>query len=135
MPIPKQIKQINKHVTNRFFLLFAGWIPPLAIIEHDGRKSGRRYLTPILAFPTTAGFVLALTYGKKIDWAKNLLSTGGGLLVIGGSRIPLHKPHLTSYDDVKKYYPLVVRWFLEILNVTDYILVEKQCANAPDAII
>jgi hypothetical protein len=67
MPIPKSITHFNKHITNRFFISFAGWIPPFAIIEHYGRKSSHQYETPILAFPTRGGYVFALTYGRNVD--------------------------------------------------------------------
>jgi len=68
MPIPKSIANFNKHVTNKFFLLFAGRLSPFAIVNHKGRRSGRSYRTPILAFPMEAGFVFALTYGRDVDW-------------------------------------------------------------------
>jgi len=63
MPIPRGIAIFNKYVTNQLFLLFAGWIPPLAIVNHIGRNSGRNYRTPIMAFQYENGFVFALTYG------------------------------------------------------------------------
>ena len=72
MPIPKSIATFNKFVTNKFFLLFAGWIPPFAIVHHQGRKSGVTHKTPVLSFKSEKGFDIALTYGKDVDWVKNL---------------------------------------------------------------
>ncbi len=126
MPIPYSITKFNKHITNRFFLLFAGWIPPLAIVEHRGRTSGRQYNTPILAFPTANGYVFTLTYGKNVDWVKNLQASGYGILKYGGGTDQIHTFHFVTYEDVKKIYPGIVRLFLETIHVTDCLTVEKQ---------
>ena len=80
IPLDDYIAVINKHVTNRFFLLFAKWLPPFAIVNHLGRRSGRRYRTPILAFPTETGFVFVLTYGRDVDWVRNLMASDSGRL-------------------------------------------------------
>ena len=90
MPFPKTLARFNKHVINRFMLLFAGWIPPLAIVMHLGRFSGHKYRTPIMAFPSDGGYVFALTYGRNVDWVKNLLASGIGSLEHFGSEFPVH---------------------------------------------
>ena len=55
MPIPISVGRVNRAFTNRFMRFFAGWVPPLAIVEHTGRRSDRRYRTPIMAFRSGAG--------------------------------------------------------------------------------
>jgi len=89
MPIPRWVARFNKRVTNRLFLVFAGRLPPFAIVNHTGRSSGRRYRTPVLAFTTETGFVFALTYGRDVDWARNLVASGGGSLRYKGEEIQL----------------------------------------------
>jgi hypothetical protein len=51
---------------------------------HRGRKSGNLHRTPILAFPIIEGFDFALTYGRNVDWVKNLLAGGSGFYGIMG---------------------------------------------------
>ncbi len=126
MPIPKSITHFNKHVTNRLFLLFAGWLPPLAIIEHIGRRSGRRYRTPILAFPTTTGYVFALTYGRNVDWVKNLHTSGSGVLTYDASKDQVQNPLFVPYEQMKQIFPAPVKLFLELLHITDCLSVEKR---------
>ena len=124
MPIPKWITVLNKHVTNRFFLLFAGWIRPFAIVHHRGRRTGRSYRTPILAFPTETGFAFALPYGREVDWVKNLMSLDDGVLEYGGGEIPICKARIVKKGDVRNVFPLLVRIPLSIISIEDCVLVE-----------
>jgi len=72
-----RIRTLNKYVTNRLFLKFAGVSPtPFAVIRHVGRRSGRQYETPIVVMPISGGFMAALTYGPEVDWYKNVLAAG-----------------------------------------------------------
>jgi deazaflavin-dependent oxidoreductase (nitroreductase family) len=52
-----------------------GRFPTFAIIEHRGRKSGRRYETVVRAF--CKGPLLAVMLGHgRADWVKNVLAAG-----------------------------------------------------------
>ena len=124
MPIPKYIAVINKHVTNRFFLLFARWLPPFAVVNHRGRRSGRRYRTPILAFPTETGFVFALTYGRDVDWVRNLMASDSGRLEYKGKEIPIHMIRFERYAEVSEHFPYLVRLPLGLISIEDSLLVE-----------
>ena len=44
------IAHFNKYVTNPLQRLWAPWLPYMAVIEHTGRKSGKPYRTPVMAF-------------------------------------------------------------------------------------
>ncbi|MGH3577745.1 MAG: nitroreductase family deazaflavin-dependent oxidoreductase [Mycobacterium sp.] len=49
--------------------------PTFAIVEHRGRKSGRRYETVVRAY--CRGSVLAVLLGHgKADWVKNIVAAG-----------------------------------------------------------
>ena len=50
---------------------------PFAIVRHVGRRSGKRYETPIIVAPITDDFVIELTYGPEVDWHKNVVAAGG----------------------------------------------------------
>lgn len=133
MPIPKAIAVFNKHVTNRLFILFAGWMPPLAIVKHRGRNSGRGYRTPVMAFPTDNGFVFALTYGRDVDWLKNLLASDIGTLEYNGEEIEIHNIRHASCVDVKEVFPLWIRLPLSVISVEHCIIVEGSAQNSrPD---
>jgi deazaflavin-dependent oxidoreductase (nitroreductase family) len=68
--------------TTRLMLPMAGkrWNPIFAVLEHRGRKSGRRYATPVAARRVDGGFVISLAFGAQVDWYRNLLAAGGGTI-------------------------------------------------------
>jgi len=63
MHLPRFLRRVNRAVTNPLMRTFAWWVPPLAVVHHVGRTSGRRYRTPVLAFPSVRGLVIPMTYG------------------------------------------------------------------------
>jgi deazaflavin-dependent oxidoreductase (nitroreductase family) len=125
MPIPKFITGFNKHVTNKIILIFAGWLPPFAVISHVGRRSGRVYRTPVLAFKSGEGYVVALTYGRDVDWVKNLLAAGRGEVERGGLKEPVSSIRIASYGDEGDLFPLWVRLLLSLISVKDCLHMEK----------
>ena len=82
MRLPNWLRYFNKNILNRLTGIVARSAHgPFVIVQHTGRKSGRCYETPIIAIPTTGGFVVALTYGPDVDWYKNISASGrGGVL-------------------------------------------------------
>ena len=119
MPLPKAVTVFNKHVTNKFFLIFAAWFKPMAIVVHSGRRSGRLYYTPVMVFRTGNGFLFALTYGSDVDWVKNLKASNNGILRYVGKEFHIQDFRLVEYREVKQYFPLIVRVFLNIIRVRD----------------
>ena len=63
--MPRIMRRVNRAVTNRLMRPLAGVVPPLAVVHHVGRKSGRAYRTPVLAFPVAGGYVTPLPYGNR----------------------------------------------------------------------
>jgi hypothetical protein len=65
-----RIRLLNKHVTNKLMIRIAGRrFGHVAILTHFRRKTGKAYRIPIIAEPIGDGFMIALTYGRKVDWA------------------------------------------------------------------
>jgi deazaflavin-dependent oxidoreductase (nitroreductase family) len=84
VPIPLWVTRVNRVLTNRVTLLVSDQVPPLATVCHRGRRSGRPYRTPVLAFRSRRGVVIALTYGPTVDWLRNVLAAGSFTLARGG---------------------------------------------------
>ncbi len=134
MPFPDRLARFNRRVTNPLFRTFAGRLPPFAIVEHRGRRSGRRYATPVMAFSAADGYAIALTYGPDRDWVKNVRAAGGCTLVRGGRRVPLAQPLVLS-NDGSALMPAAIRPVLRRLGVTDVMRLDTVpgTAHAPPA--
>ena len=82
MQLPQRLARFNRHVTNPIQRLWAGRIPAHGILEHVGRRSGKSYRTPLMAFSADIGgrpgVAVLLSYGPNRDWLKNISAANGG---------------------------------------------------------
>jgi deazaflavin-dependent oxidoreductase (nitroreductase family) len=120
MPVPKAVGHWNKAGLNRLTRHIAPWMPGLGVVIHRGRRTGRRYETPVNVFPAAGGYVLALTYGPDTDWVKNVLAAGGCELRTRGQVIQLRSPRVFR-DDTRASIRPVERQVLRALRVTDFL--------------
>ncbi|ORW41837.1 peptidase [Mycobacterium paraense] len=96
MRVPRAVAKFNRRVTNPAARSITPWLPGQGTLEHVGRKSGKRYRTPLLAFPSRDGFVILVGYGLESDWLKNVFAGGQAVLHKRGKSIPLANPRLLS---------------------------------------
>lgn len=125
MPIPTWIGELNKKGLNRITRRFAGRMWPFAIVVHRGRKSGQEYRTPLMAFPHGEGFTIALTYGPKTDWVKNVMVAGSFHLVYRGRDAMVTNPRLVGEADGLPAVAQPFRAILRLLRVHDFLLVDR----------
>ena len=105
------------------------WNPFFAVIEHDGRKSGRRYATPVAARRTAGGFVIALAFGAQVDWYRNIVSAGGGTIRWRGrSRRVTAPDRIDTVTAIATFHP-VQRFFLRLGGVDGYVTVQDKASN------
>jgi deazaflavin-dependent oxidoreductase (nitroreductase family) len=113
-----RLARFNRLIFNRVVRTFAGRrLSPVALVTHCGRRSGRRYRTPVLAMPAGGGVVVALFYGADRDWVRNVLAAGGCTIQRGGRRVELTDPRLLDTGDGMHLVPLVLRPALRLLRV------------------
>jgi deazaflavin-dependent oxidoreductase (nitroreductase family) len=125
MPIPKLVARFNRYVTNPVTRLVAVWLPPFGVVVHRGRTSGHEYRTPVWAFRTEGGFVIALTYGAGAAWVRNVLTGGGGeLLRLGRGTTVIH-PRLVTGAEAKGLVPIVLRLPLRLMKVYEFLRLES----------
>ena len=129
MHIPRFMRRVNRTFTNPILGTIAWALPPLAIVDHVGRKSGRRYRTPVVAFPTATGFVIPMTYGRDVDWARNLVKGRGGELVRRGRRFALRNPRIVGTAAAYPHLPVGVRSALRLADFPGYVLVDAATAG------
>ena len=120
MPAPRSIARFNRRFTNRLLSKVAGYLPGFAIVSHVGRRSGRTYRTPVNAFRTDDGYIIALTYGPESDWVKNVLAAGSCELQTRGRWVHLSDPRIET-DRSKGWAPLPVKLVLDLINAPQYL--------------
>jgi deazaflavin-dependent oxidoreductase (nitroreductase family) len=96
--LPRGLARFNRVVTNRVQGVYAWALPPWAVICHHGRRSGRAYRTPVLAFRRGRTIAVAVLYGEQSDWVRNVLA-GDAQVVRGGRTYELVNPRLVSASD------------------------------------
>lgn len=127
MPIPRALGRWNKAGLNRLTRHVAPWAPGMGLVVHAGRRSGRRYETPVQVFPTDDGYVIALTYGPGTDWTKNVLAAGGCELRTGGRTVRLTQPRVYQ-DETRQHIRPAQREILRLLRVADFLSVKTAAA-------
>jgi deazaflavin-dependent oxidoreductase (nitroreductase family) len=113
-----RLARINRRGPNQVIRSFAGRVAPMAVVEHRGRRSGRRYRTPVLAFRLDDGYVIALFYGADRDWVRNVLAAGGCTLQRAGRQVEATRPERFPVGAGAALVPAPVRLVLPMLRVT-----------------
>ena len=97
MKLSRRVARFNSAVNNRVQGVYAWAVPPWAVLVHRGRRSGREYRTPVVAFRRDGALIVALLYGEESDWLRNL-KAGPGRLVRGGRTYELSRPRVVATD-------------------------------------
>ena len=120
-----RIRVMNKHVTNKLLIHIAGRkFGHFAILSHVGRKSGKLYRIPIIAEPFENGFVIALTYGRKVDWYENVKAKGGCSLYWKKKEYSLIHPEFIKKEAGITAFPALFRSGLQKMDIQDYLKLE-----------
>lgn len=120
MPAMKFMRPFTTRVVNPITRRFAGRLPGFGILSYVGRRSGRRYRTPINVFRHGQDYVFALTYSSDVDWVKNVMAAGECELETMGRTVRLSDPRL-FVDPKQRLMPLPVRLFLRLMRVTEFL--------------
>ncbi|MBN1438805.1 MAG: hypothetical protein JW929_05275 [Anaerolineales bacterium] len=117
-----RVRVMNKRYTNKLMIRIAGKsFGHFAILTHKGRKTGKRHRIPIIAEPAEGGFVFALTYGRKVDWAANVLARGGCSLVWKNREYALADPKFIGPQTALKAFPPALRTALRFARIRDFL--------------
>jgi deazaflavin-dependent oxidoreductase (nitroreductase family) len=114
-----RLARFNRGLPNHIVRVFAGRrLSPVTIVVHRGRKSGRRYRTPVIALRVDGGFVISLPYGADRDWVRNVLAAGSCTLERGGRRVELTAPAVLTVSEGAARLPALARVGLRLLRVS-----------------
>lgn len=86
-----------------------------SVVRHRGRRTGRQYATPVGAVAIEDGFVIALPYGSRSHWLRNVLASGTAVIASDGQEYQVDQPELIPLDSVAGCFSVADqrshRWF------------------------
>lgn len=87
----------------------------LGTLEHFGRKSGTRHLTPVHPVVTADGFRIIVPLAEQSQWAMNVLAAGHCRLHLHDTIYQLDEPVLVNPVDVREL-SAPMRWAADRLG-------------------
>jgi deazaflavin-dependent oxidoreductase (nitroreductase family) len=97
-----------------------------AQVRHVGRKSGRRYVTPVGVGLTGGIMVIPLTFGNQSDWSRNIRAADGGSVRLNGVDYQVSKPELADWGQavpfVRAAFHPVMRAGFRMLGIRQFLL-------------
>lgn len=119
MPLPQPLSVLPRYL-NPVLRPVAGYLPPLALLHHSGRRSRRAYVTPVQAYRTPQGYIAAFAYSDNPQWAQNLLATGHGQMMRAGKHYTITNPQEVGQDGLD-VLPSPVAAIMRRIGVRDFL--------------
>jgi deazaflavin-dependent oxidoreductase (nitroreductase family) len=117
---------LGKHQFNKIALRTAGTPETgTSIVRHRGRTSGRTFETPVGVLATGDGFLIALPYGRRSNWLRNVLANGGATLVHHGETVEVDTPELIPMTSVETAFAPREQRMHRIFNVGDVLQLRR----------
>lgn len=92
---PEWMDRVGARYLDPWMRRIAPSLPGFAVIEHLGRKSGRRYETPVSIFRKDERFAVVLLHGET-NWARNVVAAGRARARYRGRTIDLRDPRIVG---------------------------------------
>ena len=124
MHVPRFMRTVNRVFTNPILGTIAWLVPPMAVVHHVGRKTGRAYRSPVIAFRGRTGAVIPMTYGRDVDWARNIVRAGRCELAQGGRTFTYHNPRIVGFAQASRRLPAALRAFFRAVDFPGYVLLD-----------
>lgn len=96
-------------------------LPPFAVLHHRGRRSGRFFDTPVQAYSTRDGWVVALAYSHNAPFALNLMAAGEGEMTRAGRRYRITTPRRAGREALE-LLPSPVALEMRFVGIDDFLL-------------
>jgi len=120
-PLPRSLARFNRKFANPVVRRFAGSFGPLTLLRHRGRRTGRAYATPVLSFATDDGLLVAVLYGRRSDWVRNVVASGSLEAKRHGLTREYESARLVGRDEAIQLLPAIARGAFRVLGARDFV--------------
>jgi len=119
MTFPPQLAAVSRRL-NPLVLPLTRRVPPLAVLHHRGRRSGRSFDTPVQAYHTRDGWLVGLAYNINAPFALNLLAADGGEMTRAGRRYRISKPRRVGREALKTL-PALAALQMRVVGIDEFL--------------
>jgi deazaflavin-dependent oxidoreductase (nitroreductase family) len=121
----RRFAPLTARLVNPIALAAAGRLPGFAILTHVGRRTGRRYRTPLMVFRRGDQFDIALGSGSDVQWVRNVVAAGGGELEFQGRRVQVMEPTIRT-DPTRQSLPWPLRRIGSAIGLTEFLALRER---------
>jgi len=114
----RQIRSANPAVSR---IAGARWFSPFGLLVHRGRRTGRRYVTPVGMGWTGGAFVIPLTFGERSHWYKNVIEAGECAVRWKGADHRVGRPEVVAVQGARGAFPLVLWLLLRAVGIRHWL--------------
>lgn len=134
-PAMRAVVHLVRRPLNPLIVRLAGSrrLRSFAVVQHQGRHSGRVYTTPVSARPTADGFIIPLTLGEGADWFQNLRAAGGGVIRWNGRGYPVTEPAVVDWAAARAAFGPLERIGLRLFGIAWFAHVQHALGGASNA--
>lgn len=121
-PFQSLIRTSNKYLLNPLMLRLAGkrfWYA--SVVEHTGRRSGKKFSTPVVADRVGDDIFIPLPYGTQVDWVRNVLTAGRATVVRKGETLAATAPELIDSTQALPMLPRERRRTFERVHIGHFL--------------
>jgi deazaflavin-dependent oxidoreductase (nitroreductase family) len=123
--IRRLVSRFNKWILNPATLTLAGRRhSPYAVVHHAGRRTGRKYATPVVVEHGDEGFLIPLPYGEGADWARNVCVQGGCTIEWNGRAYDVTDPEVIDSSRALSAFSVAQRLFFRLFRIRKFLSVK-----------
>jgi deazaflavin-dependent oxidoreductase (nitroreductase family) len=104
-----------------------------SVIRHRGRASGRSYETPVGVVAADDGFLIALVYGSRTNWLRNVLASGSATIVHEGQTYEVDQPEVIPMHAVAARFTSSDQQGFRMLGVDQVLRVRRVAPGSAGA--
>ena len=129
-PMTKILNPLIGRVAGRRHFFMAG------LVQHVGRHSGKRFVTPVGARHHQGTIIIPLTFGNNSDWCRNVLAAGRCAIRTGGTDYEAAGPVLLDRGgaraEFRQAFNHVERLAFRMLGIRQYMVLTATPAPVGD---
>jgi deazaflavin-dependent oxidoreductase (nitroreductase family) len=96
-----------------------------ALLRHTGRRSGKRFETPVVAWKTRSGILVPIAWGTKADWYRNTVAAGGCDIRLRGRWYHCATPRVVARAEALAYLAEPMRTVVRLGPVRQFLLLTE----------